>query len=116
MPCCNPASKTLIFAVNETTGRPISMRSAQRLRPLPNVVRIGSVNRVEDLVDDQRAWPEPDLAYDLRLIDGEPLGLTVGFAVRRGDQILAHASDGRDYAVTGHGAYILCPQAKEANP
>lgn len=94
------------------------MRSAQRPRPLLAPLYIGSVNKLDDLRDGQRAVPEPDLAYDLRLIDEPLLGLTVRFVVRRGDEILARASDGRDYPVTGTGAYILCPVAKrqEATP
>lgn len=105
-------ARTVITAVNETTGRQISMRSAQRLRPLPTTRHIGSVNKVEDLGEGTRSFPEPDLAYDLRLIDGPPMGMTVRFVYRRGDQILARTGDGQDYPVTGTGAYILCPVAK----
>ena len=105
-------ARTVISAVNETTGREVSMRSAQRLRPLPTLKRIGEVNKVEDLGEGKRAFPDPDRAYDLRLIDGPPMGLTVRFVYRRGDQILARTGDGQDYPVTGTGAFILCPVAK----
>jgi hypothetical protein len=101
-----------IVAVNEKTGREITMRSAQRLRPLPRVIHIGALAKVDDLQGTELALPEPGIAYDLRLIDGQPLGLTVRFVRRRGDELVAHASDGQDYAVTGTGAYILCPIAK----
>lgn len=105
-----------IVAVNESTGREITVRSAQRLRPLPRAVHIGALAKVDDLQGAQRASPEPGVAYDLRQIDGLPLGLTVRFVCRRGDELVAHASDGQDYPVTGTGAYILCPTAsrKEA--
>lgn len=105
-----------IFAVNEKTGREITVRSAQRLRPLPRSVHIGALAKVDDLQGAERASPEPGVAYDLRLIDGQPLGLSVRFVRRRGDELVAHASDGQDYPVTGTGAYILCPTAsrKEA--
>ncbi|MFM2094109.1 MAG: hypothetical protein RIS70_1233 [Planctomycetota bacterium] len=101
-----------IVAINESTGREITVRSAQRLRPLPRSIHIGSLAEVNDLRDAERASPEPGVAYDLRLIDGKPLGLTVRFVCRRGDGLVAHASDGNDYPVTGTGAYILCPTAK----
>ena len=35
-------ARTVISAVNETTGREISMRSAQRWRPMPTLKRIAS--------------------------------------------------------------------------
>lgn len=101
-----------IVAVNESTGREITVRSAQRLRPLPRSIHIGALEKVDDLQGAERALPEPGVAYDLRLIDGLPLGLTVRFVRRRGGELVAHASDGQDYPVTGTGAYILCPTAK----
>ena len=57
--------KTTIVAVNERTGRQISIRSAQRLRPLPTLVRIGDVQQVDDRQSGQRAVPEPGVRYDL---------------------------------------------------
>lgn len=105
-------ARTTIVAVNETTGRRITIRSAQRLRPLPLVVHIGSLTQVDDLQDGARAVPEPDIDYDLRTIDGQPMGLTVRFVCRRGDTLVARASDGQLYPVSGTGAYVLCPIAK----
>ena len=102
--------RTTIVAVNESTKRQIMIRSAQRLRPLPALTRINDVRRVEDLQPGQRAVPEPGVRYDLRPIDAAPLGLTVKFVIRTGDMLLAHASDGSEYPVSGDGAYILCPQ------
>jgi hypothetical protein len=106
--------RTTIVAVNESTGRQIAIRSAQRLRPLPTLTPIGEVQRVEDLQPGQRAVPEPGVRYDLRRIDGPPLGLTVTYVIRAGDTLLAHAGDGSEYSVTGYGAHILCP--RRSNP
>jgi hypothetical protein len=106
--------RTTIVAVNETTGRQISIRSAQRLRPLPTVVRIGDLQKVHDLQAGHRAIPEPHVQYDVRPVDGTPLGLTVEYVARAGDALVAHASDGAEYPVSGRGAYVLCPR-REAN-
>jgi hypothetical protein len=102
--------RTVIHAVNEATGRKITIRSAQRLRPLP--VTIGKLNSISDLPADQRALPEKDVDYDLRLIDGGPLGLTVKYVFGQGEALVARASDGRDYPVTGTGNYVLVPRAR----
>ena len=105
--------RTTIVAVNESTGRQISIRSAQRLRPLPTLTRIDEVQRVGDLQPGQRAILEPGVRYDLRPIDGLPLGLAVKYVIRSGETLVAHANDGSEYPVSGRGAYILCP--REAN-
>ena len=55
--------RTTIVAVNESTGRQISIRSAQRLRPLPTLTRIDELQRVNDLQPGQRAVPEPGVRY-----------------------------------------------------
>ncbi len=104
--------RTTIVAVNEKTKRQITIRSAQRLRPLPSLTPIEQLQRVDDLQPGQRAVPEPGVCYDLRLIDGSPLGLTVKFVTRSGDALLAHADDGLEYPVSGRGAYILCPKPR----
>ena len=104
--------RTTIVAVNESTGRQITIRSAQRLRPLPTLTRIDELQRVNDLQPGQRAVPEPGVRYDVRPINGAPLGLTVEFVTREGDRLLAHASDGADYPVSGKGGYVLCPARK----
>ena len=102
--------RTTIVAVNESTGRQIAIRSAQRLRPLASLTKIEDVQRVDDLQPGHQAVPEPGVRYDLRRIDGAPLGLTVKYVTRAGDTLLAHASDGSEYSVTGYGAHILCPR------
>jgi hypothetical protein len=106
------AWRTIIIAVNESTGRKITVRSPQRLRPLP-VRRIGQIDRVEQLAAGERAFPEHDVEYDLRLIDGAPLGVEVAYVSRRDEQVIAHTHDGREFPVTGTGAYILCPRNKK---
>lgn len=73
-------------------------------------ISIGSLMRADDLPPDAKAWPEPHVAYDLRPIEGKPLGITVELVFRRGDQLVARASDGLDYPVTGAGAFVLCPR------
>jgi len=104
--------RTTIVAVNERTGRQLSIRSAQRLRPLPNLVRIGDLQKVDDLQPGQRAVPEPDVRYDLRPIAGTLMELAVEYVTRVGDELVAHASDGSEYPVSGKGAYVLSPRRK----
>ena len=104
--------RTLIYAVNEATGRKITIRSPARLRPLPVRYTIGKLNAISDLPEGQRALPEKDVDYDLRLIDGRPMGLKVQYVFRQGGALLARANDGREYPVTGTGNYVLCPAAR----
>ena len=106
--------RTTIVAVNESTGRQISIRSAQRLRPLPTLTRIDEVQRVDDLQPGQRAVPEPGVRYDVRPINGAPLGLSVKYVIRTGDTLFAHTSDGSEYPVSGEGAHVLCPRGSNA--
>lgn len=105
--------KIIIHAVNEATGRRITVRSPQRLRPIAAATkRIGQVDRVEQLQEGERAVPEPGMVYGLRPIDGQDLGVEVTSISRQGGAIVAHASDGRDYPVSGAGAMVLMPRSR----
>ena len=106
--------RTTIVAVNESTGRQITIRSAQRLRPLPTLIRIDEVQRVDDLQPGQRAVPQAGVRYDLRPISGTPLGLSVKYVIRTGNMLFAHTSDGSEYPVSGEGAHVLCPRRSNA--
>ncbi|QDV85491.1 hypothetical protein TBK1r_45050 [Stieleria magnilauensis] len=71
---------------------------------------ICDVREVTDLADEEIAQPEPDVAYELRRIDGS--GIEAGFVefvVRRGDVIFARTTVGEEFAVTGQNAHILVP-------
>ncbi|WP_145215207.1 hypothetical protein [Planctomycetes bacterium TBK1r] len=62
------------------------------------------------MADEEIAQPEPDVAYELRRIDGS--GIEAGFVefvVRRGDVIFARTTVGEEFAVTGQNAHILVP-------
>ena len=102
--------RTTIVAVNERTGRQISIRSAQRLQPLPALVHIGDLQKVSDLQPGQRVVPEPGVRYDLRPVAGTLMGLAVKFVIRKDDKLLAQVGEGSECPVSGYGAYILCPR------
>ena len=71
---------------------------------------ICDVREVTDLADDEIAQPEPDMAYELRRIDGS--GIEAGFVeliVRRGETVFARTTTGEEFAVTGQNAHILVP-------
>ena len=71
---------------------------------------IGEIQRVTDLAENERAFPEPDLDYGLRSMDNTVVDTTVKFVVRRRDQLIAKGSGGEDFPVSGVGAFVLTPQ------
>ena len=68
---------------------------------------IGQLLLVTDLAEGERAYPESDVAYQLQT-DGPPkIETTVEYVERRGAQLIARGTDGRDYTVSGHAEFEL---------
>jgi predicted alpha/beta hydrolase family esterase len=70
-------------------------------------MHIGEIHLVMDLADGQRAYPEPDHAYQLQSQDDPSLDTTVEYVERRGDRLIARGHNGHDYAVSGFDRYEL---------
>ncbi|MCP4299208.1 MAG: hypothetical protein GY783_01365 [Gammaproteobacteria bacterium] len=69
------------------------------------------LREVTDLVDDERATPEPGVTYDLRTIDNrrQEAG-TAEYVFREGDVLYARMTTGESFAVTGPNSHVLVPR------
>jgi hypothetical protein len=68
---------------------------------------IGQLYLVTDLEDGQRAYPDPDIAYQVQSEDDPSFDTTIAYVERRGDRLIARGHNGQDYAVSGFDRYEL---------
>lgn len=102
------AWRSVIMATNEANGQLIRFRSPMSIvRPAGRT--IAEVNSLEDLFVGQKAWPEPGVRYRLRAIDHPRYLAEVDYIVHRAAELFAVADDGKEYAITGQGAFVLVP-------
>ena len=73
-------------------------------------MKIGEIQRVTDLVENEHAFPEQGTAYGLRSIDNIAVDTDVEFVVRRGDRIVARGRNGENFPVSGVGAFVMTPR------
>ena len=71
---------------------------------------IGDIQRVTDLDENERGFPEKGIVYGLRTIDNGSLDTDVEFVVRRGDCLIAKGMNGEDFPVSGKGGFVLTPR------
>jgi len=104
--------RTTIVAVNDGPGA--SSRSARR--SVCGRCRTSYVSAISKRSTTcNRAsgrFPSRIVRYDLRPIAGTLMELAVEYVTRVGDELVAHASDGSEYPVSGKGAYVLSPRRK----
>ena len=73
-------------------------------------MKIGEIQRVTDLAENERATPEQGIAYGLRSIDNIAVETDVEFVVRRGPRLIARGDCGNEFPVSGSGAFVLTPR------
>lgn len=73
-------------------------------------MKIGQIQRVTDLDEDQRAFPEQGTAYGLRSIDNAAVDTDVECVMRRGNCLIARGKNGEDFPVSGVGAFVMTPR------
>ena len=71
---------------------------------------IKGIQRVTDLTENERAFPENGIVYGLRAITNSDVITAVGFVVRRGDRLIARGCNGEDFPVSGKGAFVMTPR------
>ena len=71
---------------------------------------IGQIERVTDLDENERAFPEKGVVYGLRAIDNDLVETDVEFVVRLEDRLIARGFNGEDFPVSGIGALVLTPR------
>ena len=102
------AWRSVIKATNAANGQAMRFRSPISIvRPAERTV--AEVNSIDDLFVDQKAWPEPGVRYRLRAIDHPRYLAEVDYIVRRDTELFAVADDGKEYGITGQGAFVLVP-------
>ena len=70
---------------------------------------ISDLDTVSDLAQGHFAYPEPDVTYDVRRIDGKPIGVRVEKVERRGGDLYAIAG-AAFFRVTGRPCeWVLVP-------
>lgn len=77
---------------------------------------IADVERVSDLQEGERAYPEKGVYYDLRPISGAAMRVCVAYIYRNGENLFARTDRAPmpSYRITGTGdTYVLIPRTKK---
>ncbi len=75
---------------------------------------IGQIQRVTDLAEDERAFPENGIVYELRTINNRPVDTDVECVMRRGDCLIARGVNGENFPVSGKDGFVMTPRQNAA--